>query len=135
MSKSNDTVASRDEEAVRRLVADNLNLVRKEAHRQAAKWAGDEPAGVQEDLYLDLVQAGMGGLRRAADGFRPELGNKFSTYAMPWIRKTVGEEAGRRRARNDRAGGPEPLPRRSPRPCRVVPADAVRVPTFCSEYG
>ena len=94
MSKTYDTVASRDEEAVRRLVADNLNLVRKEARRQAAKWAGDEPAGVQEDLYLDLVQAGVGGLRRAAEKFLPELGNKFSTYAMPWIRKTVGEEAG-----------------------------------------
>ena len=94
MSKTCDAVAMRDEEAVRRLVADNLNLVRKEARRQAAKWAGDEPAGVQEELCRDLVQAGVAGLRRAADGFRPELGYKFSTYAMPWIRKTVGEEAG-----------------------------------------
>ena len=93
MSKTCDTVAMRDEEAVRRLVADNLNLVRKEARRQAAKWAGDEPAGVQEELCRDLVQAGVAGLRRAADGFRPELGYKFSTYAMPWIRKTIGEEA------------------------------------------
>ena len=93
MSKTCDTVASRDEEAVRRLVADNLNLVRAEARRQAAKWAGDEPAGVQEELCRDLVQAGVSGLQRAADGFRPELGYKFSTYAMPWIRKTVGEAA------------------------------------------
>ena len=95
MSKTYDTVASRDEEAVRRLVADNLNLVRKEARRQAAKWAGEEPAGVEDELYRDLVQAGVSGLRRAADGFRPELGYKFSTYAMPWIRKTVGKEAGK----------------------------------------
>ncbi len=93
MSNPCDTVASRDEEAVRRLVADNLNLVRKEARRQAAKWAGDEPAGVQEELCRDLVQAGVSGLQRAADGFRPELGYRFSTYAMPWIRKTVGKEA------------------------------------------
>ena len=93
MNTAYDTVASRDEEAVRRLVADNLNLVRKEARRQAAKWAGDEPAGVQEELCRDLVQAGVAGLRRAAEKFRPELGNKFSTYAMPWIRKTVGEAA------------------------------------------
>ena len=94
MNTTYDTVASRDEETVRRLVADNLNLVRKEARRQAAKWAGEEPAGVQEELYRDLVQAGVTGLQRAADGFRPELGYKFSTYAMPWIRKTVGKEAG-----------------------------------------
>lgn len=93
MSKTYDTVASRDEEAVRRLVADNLNLVRAEARRQAAKWAGEEPAGVEEELRRDMVQAGMDGLRRAAEKFRPELGYKFSTYAMPWIRKTVGEEA------------------------------------------
>ena len=46
MSKTYDAVASRDEEAFRRLVADNLNLVRAEARRQAAKWAGEEPAGV-----------------------------------------------------------------------------------------
>ena len=95
MSKTCNTVASRDEEAVRRLVADNLNLVRAEARRQAAKWAGEEPAGVEDELYRDLVQAGVAGLRRAADGFRPELGYKFSTYAMPWIRKTVGKEAGK----------------------------------------
>ena len=76
-------------------MADNLNLVRKEARRQAAKWAGEEPAGVEDELYRDLVQAGVAGLRRAADGFRPELGYKFSTYAMPWIRKTVGKEAGK----------------------------------------
>ena len=94
MSKTCDAVAMRDEEAVRRLVADNLNLVRAEARRQAAKWAGEEPAGVEDELYRDLVQAGVSGLRRAAEGFRPELGYKFSTYAMPWIRKTVGEEAG-----------------------------------------
>ena len=93
MNTTCDNVASRDEETVRRLVADNLNLVRKEARRQAAKWAGDEPAGVREELFRDLVQAGVAGLQRAADGFRPELGYRFSTYAMPWIRKTVGEEA------------------------------------------
>ena len=93
MKKMNDAVAPRDEEAVRRLVADNLNLVRKEARRQAEKWAGDAPAGVQEELCRDLVQAGVVGLQRAADGFRPELGYRFSTYAMPWIRKTVGAEA------------------------------------------
>ena len=40
MSKTYDTVASRDEEAVRRLVADNLNLVRKEAHREVGKTFG-----------------------------------------------------------------------------------------------
>ena len=89
MSKTYDTVASRDEEAVRRLVADNLNLVRAEARRQAAKWAGEEPAGVEEELRRDMVQAGMVGLRRAAEKFRPELGYKFSTYATWWVKQSV----------------------------------------------
>lgn len=35
-----------------------------------------------------LFSAGYEGLRKAVDRFKPELGNKFSTYAVPWI---VGE--------------------------------------------
>ena len=35
--------------------------------------------------YDDLVQAGCVGLIKAADGFEPERGLKFSTYAVPLI--------------------------------------------------
>ena len=93
MSTTDDTVATRDEDSVLRLVEANINLVRKEARRQAGKWAGDEPAGVREELFRELVQAGVPGLHRAAEKFRPELGNRFSTYAMFWIRRDIGEEA------------------------------------------
>ena len=93
MSTTDNTVATRDSETVLRLVEANMNLVRKEARRQAKKWAGNEPSDVREELFRELVQAGVPGLRRAAEKFRPELGNRFSTYAMFWIRRDIGEEA------------------------------------------
>lgn len=34
----------------------------------------------------ELFAAGMQGLEKAVDKFKPELGLKFSTYAVPWIR-------------------------------------------------
>ncbi len=43
----------------------------------------------------DLKQAGYLGLLRAIDTFDYQKGYKFSTYAVWWIRKTVGEENSR----------------------------------------
>lgn len=37
----------------------------------------------------DLVQEGMIGLMAAIDGFKPELGFKFSTYSAWWIRQAI----------------------------------------------
>ncbi len=39
--------------------------------------------------YEDIVQHGMTGLIRAVELFDPEQGNKFSTYAMWWIRQAI----------------------------------------------
>ncbi|WP_162799304.1 sigma-70 family RNA polymerase sigma factor [Nocardioides sp. 616] len=39
--------------------------------------------------YDDIVQHGMTGLIRGVELFDPEQGNKFSTYAMWWIRQSI----------------------------------------------
>lgn len=57
------------------VVCDNMGLV----HTCAKRFRG---RGVE---YDDLVQAGCVGLIKAADGFEPERGLKFSTYAVPLI--------------------------------------------------
>lgn len=42
-----------------------------------------------KELRSDLLQEGHIGLFDAIDGFKPELGFKFSTYATWWIRQSV----------------------------------------------
>lgn len=39
--------------------------------------------------FEDLIQEGNKGLMKAIDKFKPEMGNKFSTYAYYWIRQAV----------------------------------------------
>lgn len=57
------------------LIENNLNLVHSCAKRFKNK-------GIE---YDDLYQAGCLGLVKAANGFKEELGFKFSTYAVPVI--------------------------------------------------
>lgn len=59
-------------------ISDNLGLV----HACAGKFRG---RGIE---YDDLYQSGCVGLVKAAENFKPELGYKFSTYAVPVI---IGE--------------------------------------------
>ena len=66
-------------EAHARLVQANLRLVVALARRFAGTGA---PLG-------DLVQEGNLGLLRAADGFDPDQGCKFSTYATWWVRQAL----------------------------------------------
>lgn len=57
------------------LIEENLGLVHACANRFRGK-------GIE---YDDLFSAGCLGLVKAADGFRPELGFAFSTYAVPAV--------------------------------------------------
>jgi RNA polymerase sigma factor (sigma-70 family) len=42
-----------------------------------------------KDLREDLLQEGRIGLLSAIDGFKPELGFQFSTYATWWIKQSI----------------------------------------------
>ena len=67
-----------DDEARDELVEHNQRLVIKVAR------------GYPERVPLpDRIQMGNLGLLKAIDRFKPELGNRFSTYAIWWIRQAV----------------------------------------------
>lgn len=65
--------------AERRLIQSNLRLVVFIARRYINK-------GLP---LLDLIQEGNLGLMRAVREFDPTLGNRFSTYAIPWVKKGI----------------------------------------------
>ena len=56
------------------------------AHAAPASGARYVGRGMELD---DLVQEGFGGLLRAVDLFDPQRGNRFSTYAVWWIRQAI----------------------------------------------
>jgi RNA polymerase primary sigma factor len=68
-----------DEEARKRIILANLRLVVHVAR-------GYRNRGL---ALLDLIEEGNLGLIRAADGFEPERGLRFSTYATLWIRQAI----------------------------------------------
>ena len=47
------------------------------------------PHGLERE---DLIQAGVAGLLRAIDKFDESRGTRFSTYAVPWIRQSIGRQ-------------------------------------------
>ena len=70
------------EDAARRKLAEsNLRLVCNIARKYQAP-------GIS---FEDLVQEGTIGLMRAIDRFDPDMGWKFSTYAVFWIRQAIGK--------------------------------------------
>ncbi len=66
-------------EALEQLVLANMRLCIRPAR--------SAPRGAQQ--FDDIVQHALMGLFRAAEKFDPELGNRFSTYAMYWIRQAI----------------------------------------------
>jgi RNA polymerase sigma factor (sigma-70 family) len=66
-------------QAREQLVVSNLKLVRKIAGRYRGR-------GVE---FADLIQQGNLGLMHSIDNYDPSRGCKFSTYAVPWIKKKI----------------------------------------------
>ena len=69
------------------MVQANLRLVVKQA-LAASRINNNDPG--------DLVQEGNMGLMRAAEKFDHRLGNRFTSYAMWWIRQAVNHESPRK---------------------------------------
>ena len=72
-------IASNDEEARDRMVRANLRLVVNIARGYVGKGLS----------LQDLIEEGNLGLLRAVEGFDPEVGTRFSTYASYWIKQSI----------------------------------------------
>lgn len=71
----------RDDQAKDKLINSHLRLVIKIARAHS---------GYKIEI-VDLISEGTVGLMKALEKFNPELGNRFSTYAIWWIRAQIRE--------------------------------------------
>jgi len=72
-------IAQGDVEARDRMVRANLRLVVNIARGYTGKGLG----------LQDLIEEGNLGLLRAVEGFDPDVGTRFSTYASYWIKQSI----------------------------------------------
>ena len=78
-----------DEQALSRLIENNLPFIRQTANQLAENPLRKEllaSCGIDAD---DLVQAGSIGLWRAVSGYDLSSGNKFLSYAAPAVRRAM----------------------------------------------
>jgi RNA polymerase primary sigma factor len=73
------SIADGDVRARDRMVRANLRLVVNIARGYTGKGLG----------LQDLIEEGNLGLLRAVEGFDPDMGTRFSTYASYWIKQSI----------------------------------------------
>lgn len=82
---------SREEERAAAGAGDTKTLV-ESALWLVVAYALEQARGRRGQRLMDLIEEGNLGLVRAASHFDTQRGTRFSTYAMWWIRKHIGEE-------------------------------------------
>ncbi len=67
---------------VENMIIKNQKLVHRVCHKYFRRY-------LPRHDYEDIAAVGMVGLIKSVKGFKPEYGNKFSTYAVPMIRGEI----------------------------------------------
>ncbi|KAL7531823.1 hypothetical protein ACHAXR_004256, partial [Thalassiosira sp. AJA248-18] len=94
---TNNTVPSlkqqirRSQRAKAALIEANLRLVITVARQAVKKSPINTSQGANSIQFQDACQQGIIGLTRATEKYDPELGFRFSTYAIWWIQKEVAK--------------------------------------------
>lgn len=81
----------RSQRAKAALIEANLRLVITVARQAVKKSPLRSSQGATSVQFQDACQQGIIGLTRATEKFDPELGFRFSTYAIWWIQKEVAK--------------------------------------------